>query len=84
MIVRKKIYPNGSEYLDLIVDNVSIGHVVKCTDGYLARGKQKPVQTLFAAAKQLLDTEISRKTNELDKLKGKLRKVLNDKWIVEE
>jgi hypothetical protein len=69
-------YPNGDLYVVLSVHNKRIGSVTKLDGGYLAQGRRKPVATVDEAAKQLIDSEISKHHNEIQALRAMLATVL--------
>lgn len=77
LVSTERTSPNGEKYLELKVHNQIIGSARKVDDGYLVPGRKKPVATLKDAAKQCLDKQISRHSNEIQKLRGMLATVLS-------
>ena len=71
--------PDGSEMIELFVNNHKIGNVSKCTDGYLAQGKRKPVATMAHAAEQLLNIAINRNMHEYYNMQKMLQAVIMER-----
>lgn len=68
--------PNGSDAVELFVHNQKIGLAIKANGGWLVPNKRKPVATVEEAAKQCLETAISKHSNEIQKLRSMLATVL--------
>lgn len=73
-----KKYPSGTEYYDLFVGKVQIGHATLEGEGFLAQGRRKPVATLYDCAKQLLDSKMNACMKEHAVCQKLLRAVLSD------
>ncbi len=74
-----RVYPNDTDYLELLVNGNPIGSAVRVEGGYLARWRKKPVKTLKEAAKQCLDSKMNDLMKEHERLRKLLGIVLADK-----
>ena len=68
--------PNGESAIELRVDGIVIGKAVKTDGGHILLGREKSVKTITDCARQCIDIEISKKQNEIKKLRHMMQVVL--------
>lgn len=65
LITVERVFPNGRQYLEFMLNNNLIGRAEKVNDGYLIWGKRKSRSTKKQAAKQMINDKIKKSQREM-------------------